>query len=724
MVRRFPTKRFAAGSLLLVAWLLFKVTVVSWSVTDLENHSGEVSSTHSTLTSLERLLNGVRRLESGQRGYLLTGDAAYLETFDPDAQKTQQRLDQLDRQVLQDPGQTRQMVAVRRLVDRKVAELSQTVALHRDGRADEALAVVRTGAGKRYMTELRERIDVMEAAELQDLGQRAAAVQRAYRVAMVLEVAGSLVTLGLAALLLSMLRGHLRREQKSDEALDEQRHLLATTLESIGDGVVICDPAGDVTFINPVGESLLGCSCHDCDKQALAELMHLELDTTGERVGDPLRWTLAASGRGDDGHTLTLIGADGSRRAVDFFAAPIRDGEAETGGTVLVFRDVTERREAQAKLRRSEERFRGISNTIPVIAWIADEEGRVQWFNDEFYRFTGAPRGENDGYEWMGHMAEEEAERFLANYLHAVRTGNTLKDTMQVRRHDGVTRSFLVQAERVRDEASGKALWYGANTDITEQAEMQAKLQAGDAAKDEFLAMLGHELRNPLAAITYGVKLLNKMDGQDKTATIREIVATQTRHMSRLVDDLLDVSRIMRGKVSVKREPMDLRDAVNDALGTVAPEIDAGGFDVQLELGDEPTWITGDRERLTQVATNLLNNALRYSEDEKALQVILTQSDDAAVLAISDHGIGIGARRDRGHLRTVPPGPAVAGPNRRRAGRRAYGRQADRGDARREHRGIQCRARPGQHLYRPPPPAPGGPCCGSCSLRTSRTWPR
>ena len=641
MVRRFPTKRFAAGSLLLVAWLLFKVTVVSWSVTDLENHSGEVSSTHSTLTSLERLLNGVRRLESSQRGYLLTGDAAYLETFDLDTQKTQQRLDQLDRQVLQDPGQARQMVAVRRLVDQKVAELSQTVALHRDGRADEALAVVRTGAGKRYMTELRERIDVMEAAELRDLGKRAAAVQRAYRVAMVLEVAGSLVTLGLAALLLSMLRGHLRREQKSDETLDEQRHLLATTLESIGDGVVICDRAGDVTFINPVGESLLGCSRHDCDRQALSELMHLELDLTGERVGDPLRWTLAASGQGDEGQTLTLVDTDGTRRAIDFFTAPIRDGQAETSGTVLVFRDVTERREAQEKLRRSEQHFRGISNAIPVIAWIADEDARVQWFNDEFYRFTGAARGGDDGFVWMSHMVEEEAERLLANFLHVVQTATTWQDTMRLRRHDGAMRSFLLQAERVRDESTGKALWYGANTDITEQAELQAKLQANDAAKDEFLAMLGHELRNPLAAITYGVKLLNKLDASDQTATIREIVSTQTRHMSRLVDDLLDVSRIMRGKVSVKREPMDLRDAVNDALGTVAPEVDAGGFEVQLELGDEPTWITGDRERLTQVATNLLSNALRYSEDEKALQVILTQSDDAAVLAISDHGIGI-----------------------------------------------------------------------------------
>ncbi len=193
----------------------------------------------------------------------------------------------------------------------------------------------------------------------------------------------------------------------------------------------------------------------------------------------------------------------------------------------------------------------------------------------------------------------------------------------------------------MRDEVTGEVSWFGANTDITDQVEMQEKLRTADAAKDEFLAMLGHELRNPLAAISYGAKLLDKMDGSPETAPIREIIATQTRHMSRLVDDLLDVARIMRGKVSVKREPIDLRDAVRDALGTVAPEVDGGGFDLDVQLGDEPVVVDGDRERLTQVVTNLLNNALRYSPQRTRVEVIVTRGDDEAVLAVCDRGMGI-----------------------------------------------------------------------------------
>ncbi len=641
MARSFPTKRFALGLVLLLVWLTVKIVTVSWSVANLNHHAGEVSDTHTVLMSLERLLGKLRSVESGQRGYLLTGDASYLDHFEEDVRLIRERLGRLTDQTLPDPDQATRLVKVRGLVEDKLAELHQTVGLYREGRGHEALAIVQTDVGREYMVGLRTLIDEMETAELWALAARSDAVRRAYWVAILLEVAGSLVTLGLALLIISMLRSHMRREQESGDTLEAERQLLATTLNSIGDAVVICDPQGRVTFKNPVSEVITGWSKRDCVGRPLDEVLDLEDDRTGDAVADPLAWTLATSRRAEIPPGTTLIAADGTRRAIDFFAAPIRGDDRRNGGSVLVFRDVTARQEAQKKLRQSEQHFRGLSNAIPVMAWIADEAGSIQWYNDVWYDFTGAARGESDGLGWKPYMDEGEADRILKSYFAAIRTQDVWEDTLRIRRYDGDVHTFLIRAVRVRDEVIGEVNWFGANTDITDQVEMQEKLRTADAAKDEFLAMLGHELRNPLAAISYGVTLLNKMSDTEETAPIREIVATQTRHMSRLVDDLLDVSRIMRGKVSVKREPIDLRNAVRDALGTVAPEVDGGGFDLDVQLGDEPVVVDGDRERLTQVVTNLLNNALRYSPQRTRVEVIVTRGEDEAVLAVCDRGMGI-----------------------------------------------------------------------------------
>ena len=174
---------------------------------------------------------------------------------------------------------------------------------------------------------------------------------------------------------------------------------------------------------------------------------------------------------------------------------------------------------------------------------------------------------------------------------------------------------------------------YAARAELHEQ-------QRAVRGRDEFLAMLGHELRNPLSAITMALEL----DRSEPPSKYRDIVRRQARHLARLVDDLLDVSRVTRGLVALSRAPVDLRDVVAEAIEQSRPLIDARRHTLQAALGERPLTVDGDRTRLVQVVTNLLNNAAKYTPDGGFVDVALNADDGAseAVLTVRDNGSGIG----------------------------------------------------------------------------------
>jgi len=200
-------------------------------------------------------------------------------------------------------------------------------------------------------------------------------------------------------------------------------------------------------------------------------------------------------------------------------------------------------------------------------------------------------------------------------------------------------------------EARGKATYdangrpqmlHGLGIDITEQKRAVEALREADRRKDDFLATLAHELRNPLAPISSGLHILRNA-GHDAAATAqaREIMERQVAQMVRLVDDLLDVARITTGKVELRPEPIDLTGAINDAVETAMPLITLGGQPLQVTPPATPTYVNADRTRLAQVFANLLNNSAKYSERGQAIQVSVAREQDWAVVRVRDAGIGI-----------------------------------------------------------------------------------
>jgi signal transduction histidine kinase/ActR/RegA family two-component response regulator len=184
--------------------------------------------------------------------------------------------------------------------------------------------------------------------------------------------------------------------------------------------------------------------------------------------------------------------------------------------------------------------------------------------------------------------------------------------------------------------------------DITERRRIEQALRENDRRKDEFLATLAHELRNPLAPIRNAVYLLQKLDGDDPVAKDRgrslvTMMEKQVAHLIRLVDDLLEVSRITSGKIELRKQHVDLAAVIHQAIQTSEPLINAGRHKMSVSLSSKPLIVDGDLVRLTQVFANLLNNAAKYTLPEGHIEISTKRDGDEAVVSVRDSGIGISA---------------------------------------------------------------------------------
>lgn len=186
-----------------------------------------------------------------------------------------------------------------------------------------------------------------------------------------------------------------------------------------------------------------------------------------------------------------------------------------------------------------------------------------------------------------------------------------------------------------------------------------AALKAADRRKNEFLAVLGHELRNPVMALSAGLQLVEREADPTKAGLIRKRMATQVFHLSRLIEDLLDVSRIDQGKIALRLERVSLQSVLESAIETSRPKIDAGCHDLSIDIPEEPVWVTADFTRLSQVVSNLLTNAAKYTPSQGRIELRAHTDADVVDIAVSDNGVGISAEMQTRifELYTQLPGP-------------------------------------------------------------------
>jgi PAS domain S-box-containing protein len=459
----------------------------------------------------ERLLSAVRDAETGQRGYLLTNDEAYLQPYEAALRGIAQRLDTVTAHVQADGGPVEELVPLRNFVDRKLDELARTVELNRTAQHDAAIQVVRSDEGKELMDDVRAFVGG------QVLGQQShvARLQEVQREALASSVRTSVIVSALAILLVIALVYVFRRDSVRVRASENR---LAITLRSIGDAVIATDDHGVVTMANPVAEKLTGWPQADAAGKPLDEIFRIVNEDTRETVESPVTKVLREGGIvGLANHTV-LIRRDQGETAIEDSGAPILDDAGRTIGVVLVFRDATQARAAEKAL------------------------------------------------------------------------------------HDA------------------------------------------DRRKDEFLATLAHELRNPLAPIRQAAgTAAHPSATPEQTAWSLGVINRQVGHMARLLDDLLDVSRITRGRLEVRKARVLLKTVVDSAVEIAQPAVHAGRHHLVVELPNEPLELEVDALRIAQVLGNLLTNAAKYTPSEGRIRLMAERVADDVLVHVIDNGIGLAA---------------------------------------------------------------------------------
>lgn len=304
--------------------------------------------------------------------------------------------------------------------------------------------------------------------------------------------------------------------------------------------------------------------------------------------------------------------------------------------------EVKERKAAERALKQSEAKFRTIANAMPQMVWSTLPNGYHDYYNDQWYKFTGVPHGSTNGDGWNAMFHPDDQERAWKLWNHCLVTGEPYEVEYRLRHHSGVYRWTLGRALPQRDESGQIVRWMGTCTDIHEQRVAQEALQDLGRRKDEFLAMLAHELRNPLAPISAAAEVL-RMAGPNE-ANIRhisEIISRQAHHMTGLIEDLLDVSRVTKGKIILEMATLDVRDVIAEAVEQIQPLADAKGHRLLVEIPLPRMQISGDKKRLVQVLANLLSNAVKYTPDGGLITLRTRVHDQQVIFTVQDNGIGM-----------------------------------------------------------------------------------
>ena len=277
-------------------------------------------------------------------------------------------------------------------------------------------------------------------------------------------------------------------------------------------------------------------------------------------------------------------------------------------------RTASERLRSVLALRDSEAKFRTIADAMPQMVWSTLPDGYHDYYNQQWYEFTGMPEGSTDGEEWNGMFHPDDQPRAWEAWQQSLDSGKTYEIQYRLRHRSGGYRWVLGRALPVRDDEGRIIRWMGTCTDIDDQKMAEDELRLASSRKDEFLAMLAHELRNPLAPISSAAQLLKLQKGDDKRVQqASDIIVRQVRHLTDLVDDLLDVSRVTRGLVALEKVTLDLKSVVHSAVEQARPLIEARHHDLVLRIASARACVSGDKTRLVQVIANLLNNAAKYT---------------------------------------------------------------------------------------------------------------
>lgn len=441
---------------------------------------------------------------------------------------------------------------------------------------------------------------------------------------------------------------HSRIEAEARQREGEARLRLAIDIAELGTFDI--DLVTDAVTVNDLGRSIYGWAADEALTFTRVQSFFHPDDRA--RVLAEVEDALAPGGSGGFDMEQRIVRTDGVVRAIRVRARAEFDGTGpERRATRLVgtYLDITERKE-------SEERFRQVANSIPQMAWVASPDGSVLWYNDRWYEYTGTTPEQMQKVGWHSVADPERLPAILQRWRASIASAQRFDMTFSLRGSDGFFRPFLTRVAPVHDSAGKLTLWFGTNTDVSEQQRMlveRQQLLASEKAareraeeegrlKDEFLATLSHELRTPLNAILGWSTLMRSRPLTDKLVENGvQVIERNARAQVTLIEDLLDMSRIISGRIPLEVQPVDLPQVIESACEAVKPSADAKGVQLHIELQASAAPLLGDPNRLQQVFWNLLSNAVKFTPRGGSVRVQLERTVEEARIVVEDTGEGI-----------------------------------------------------------------------------------
>ncbi len=439
--------------------------------------------------------------------------------------------------------------------------------------------------------------------------------------------------------------GQFLKRLQAEQTLRESEGRFRALMEQAPFSVQILSPDGQTLRVNQAWSNLWGVSLEqiagydmlkDPQLEAMGVTPHLRRAFAGEPAAIP-------EVRYDRSESVPGLAPDPEAvRWVTAVAYPLKDSGGRVREVVLVHDDITARRVAESAMRESEEKLRLLVDTIPQLAWMARPDGHIFWYNRRWYEYTGTTPDRMEGWGWQSVHHPAVLPEVLSRWQASITRGEPFDMVFPIKGADEAFRPFLTRVNPLRDAAGRILNWFGTNTDISDIKRMEQALRDADRRKDEFLATLAHELRNPLAPIRNALQILKMPHVDPSTAgKTRDMMERQVNHLVRLLDDLIDVSRVVQGKIELQKGPVELATIVARAVEMAQPLLDAHGHGLDVVLADACLLVDADAVRLTQVVSNLLLNAAKYTEAGGQVHVRARQEDGQVVLRVRDNGIGI-----------------------------------------------------------------------------------
>jgi PAS domain S-box-containing protein len=423
------------------------------------------------------------------------------------------------------------------------------------------------------------------------------------------------------------------------EALRVSERVYRAIGEAIDYGVWVCEPDGRNIYASESFLKLVGITQQQCSDFGWGEVLHPD---DAERTIAAWKECVRTGGTWDIEHRFR--GVDGQWHPVLARGVPVRNDRGEIACWAGINLDIARLKEAEARARASEEGLRLALLAGSMATWDWDVPGeRVIW-NDEHFRMLGYDVGAVvPSYEaWARRVLPEDLPAAEAALRRALDGEGDYNAEFRTVRSDGSHR-WIEARGRVDRDPSGRPLrCTGVMIDVTEHRHAVDALRDADRRKNEFLGVLSHELRNPLAPIRNSIYLLERAaPDSPPAARAREVIRRQTEHLSRLVDDLLDVTRISSGKIELRRTRLDLCELVRAASEDHRSLFVRGAVELRLDLPAERAWVDGDATRLSQVIGNLLQNAAKFTPAGGRVVVGVRAAGRRAEVFVRDTGVGM-----------------------------------------------------------------------------------